>query len=244
MTPDKVREFALSQELLDSIRLIRSGFGQLQQLDGANDFYHMPLLTLSSGFERLLKVTLCFRLLEVNGNYPTPGDMPSGRKGHDLEFLLGEVRKRCFLPDYVDNIPVAKIDLEYLSSDELLSFIRILGCFGQAARYHYLDVVLGRNPTTDAPDREWERLETNILLGKQDLIRGLEANPESQEVFREIATQVVSRLERFARALTRLYTIGEISSLARRYTPYIGGFLFLKDEDLGKKQYKPFGAEI
>ena len=48
MAPNMLQKLAIDQELLDSVRLIRSGFGQLQQLDGANDFYHMPLLTLSS----------------------------------------------------------------------------------------------------------------------------------------------------------------------------------------------------
>jgi hypothetical protein len=55
VAPSAQQMLAIDRELLDSVRLIQSGFGQLQQLDGANDFYHMPLLTLSSGFERFLK---------------------------------------------------------------------------------------------------------------------------------------------------------------------------------------------
>ena len=244
MAPNTLQKLAIDQELLDTVRLIRSGFGQLQQLDGANDFYHMPLLTLSSGFERFLKVILCFRHLEKTGDFPRPNEISSGRQGHDLALLLNKVREECFLAKYVESIPVAKADLAYLESDELSPFFRILGRFGQAARYHHLDVVLGREPATDSPDREWESLETAILISRPKLLKELEENPGSDRVFREIAAEVVARLERLARALARLFTIGEIGTEAKRYLSYVGGFVHLRDEELGKTEYSPFGPTV
>ena len=244
MIPSTEQILAIDQELLDSIRLIRSGFGQLQQLDGANDFYHMPLLTLSSGFERYLKVTLCFRHVEVYGYFPNIQSFPTGRKGHDLEFLLERVLSDCFLPDYLTSIPVAKIDYMYLKSEQLRSFIGVLGRFGQAARYYNLDVVLGRTPNTKPPEREWESLESGIFTSRPELLKDLAQNPGSNKVFTEISTEVVSRLEHLARAVARLYTIGKIGELAKRYTSYIRGFLFLDDEDLGKNVYSPFGSSV
>lgn len=65
MPPSVIQNVALNQELLNAVRLIRSGFGQLQNLDGGNDFYHLPLLKLASGFERFMKVILCLRALEI-----------------------------------------------------------------------------------------------------------------------------------------------------------------------------------
>lgn len=244
MAPSTEQILAIDQELFDSIRLIRSGFGQLQQLNGANDFYHMPLLTLSSGFERLLKVVLCFRHLEIHGNFPNAQDLPSGRKGHDLEFLLDRVLNECFLPEYLESVPVAKIDYEYLKSEELRSFFRILSRFGQAARYYYLDVVLGKTPKTDAPDREWESLESAIFKSRPKLLNELKQNPGSNKIYAEIAIEVVIRLERFARAVSRLFTIGRIGKEALRFTSFVGSFLFLDDEDLGKNEYKPFGSNV
>ena len=244
LAPSTRQILAIDQELLDSIRLIRSGFGQLQQLNGANDFYHMPLLTLSSGFERFLKVVLCFRHLEIHGDFPDVQDLPSGRKGHDLEFLLEQVLIECFLPEYLASIPVAKIDYEYLKSEQLRTFIRVLGRFGQAARYYYLDVVLGRTPDTDPPDREWESLESAIFVSRPKLLKELVQNPDSNKVFVEVSTEVVTRLERLARAVARLFTIGKIGEVAIRYTSYIGSFLFLDDEDLGKNVYSPFGSSV
>ncbi|MFA5386009.1 MAG: hypothetical protein WC364_15365 [Eubacteriales bacterium] len=244
MAPNTLQKLAIDQELLDTVRLIRSGFGQLQQLDGANDFYHMPLLTLSSGFERFLKVILCLRHLEKTGDFPKPNEIPSGRQGHDLELLLKKVREECFLSQYIDSIPIAKTDLAYLESDELLPFFKVLGRFGQAARYHHLDVVLGRTPATDSPDREWESLETALLISRPRLLKELEEDPNSDRVFKEITAEVVARLERLARALARLFTIGKIGTEAMRYLPYVGGFLHLRDEDLGKTKYSPFGPTV
>lgn len=244
MAPNTVQKLSIDQELLDTVRLIRSGFGQLQQLDGANDFYHMPLLTLSSGFERFLKVILCFRHLEKTGDFPKPNEIPSGRQGHDLELLLKKVIEDCFLSQYIECSPVAKTDLVYLESDELLPFFKVLGRFGQAARYHHLDVVLGREPATDSPDREWESLETAILISRRDLLKELEENPNSERVFKEIASEVVARLERLARALARLFTIGKIGTEAKRYSACVGGFLHLSDQELGKTEYSPFGPTV
>ena len=244
MAPNTLQKSAIDKELLDSVRLIKSGFGQLQQLDGANDFYHMPLLTLSTGFEHFLKVILCFRHLEKTGDFPKPSEIPSGRQGHDLELLLKKVRKECFLAQYVESIPAAKTDLAYLESDELLRLFKVLGRFGQAARYYNLDVILGKKPTTDSPESEWERLETAVLISRPELLREFEGNPNSGRVFRVIGAEVVARLERLARALARLFTIGKIGAEAKHYSPYVDGFLQLRDKKLGKTEYSPFGPTV
>ena len=244
MTENTKQVLAIDQELLDSVRLIRSGFGQLQKLDGANDFYHMPLLTLSSGFERYLKVTLCFRHVEVHGEFPNVQIFPTGRNGHNLELLLEQVLSDCFLPHYLNSIPVAQTDYDYLNSKQLRSFFGVLGSFGQAARYYNLDIVLGRTPKTNSPEREWEKLEAEILLARPKLLQDLKQNPGSSMVFTEISSEVVARLERLARAIARLYTIGKIGELAIRYTAYIRSFLFIDDKHLGKIDYSPFGSSV
>ena len=244
LPPSDQQKIAIDQELLNAVRLIHAGFGQLQKLDGANDFYHLPLLTLSSGFERLMKVILSFRILEKTGAFPGPNDLPSGRKGHDLELLLIRIRSECFLEHYANKVPVAKKDLEYLETEELLSFLSILSNFGQAARYHHLDVVQGKETQTDAPDAEWERLETAIVTARPDLMKEMEEYPASKRIRQEIAIEVVARLERFARALSRLFTIGGIGQEAKRYVGYIGTFLTLRDDSLGQNKYDPVGSSV
>ncbi|MCB2426782.1 hypothetical protein [Methylophaga pinxianii] len=244
MTTEFQKKLALDQELFNAVRLIKAGLGQLQTLDAGNDFYHLPLLTLASGFERFMKVTFCFRWLEAHGSFPTSKAFPSGRNEHDLKCLLERIRTECFLDDYVDNIPGAKADVEYLNSKELLSFISVLSDFGQAARYYNLDVAVGRNVQTEDPDAAWQRLETEILLARKDLMDEITNNSVSNRVHIKINNEVVSRLERFARALARLYTIGKIGVEARRYLGYISYFLHLSDSDLGTKKYELSGSAL
>lgn len=238
------RTLSLNQELLTAVRLIKSGLGQLQSLGNGNDFYHLPILTLASGFERFMKVTLCFRWLEKHDSFPTKKLFPAGRRGHDLGLLLDKIREECFLKEYVNNIPVAQVDFEYLNSAELLSFVSVLSNFGQAARYYNLDVIVGREDRAEDPDTAWQRLETEILLGRKDLMAELQENPVSSRIRAELNKEVVARLERFARAIARLYTIGRIGGDAQRNLAYIGCFLRLSDVDLGTSEYDLSGSSL
>jgi len=235
------KTLALDQELINSVRLIRAGLGQLQNIDGANNFYHLPILTLANGFERLMKVILCFRALEISGQYPGSRVLPSGRQGHDLDFLLGKIKEECFLNSYVEKTPVASEDLEYLKSDELAEFIGVLSSFGQSARYYFFDVVVGREPASDDPEAVWQQLETSILLGREDLMTMLEDAGTSEKVGEIVRSVIVGKLERMARALARLFTIGRLGKEAQRYTGYISGFLHLRDAQLGQTRYDPCG---
>jgi len=244
MGTDICKAFSLDQELLNAIRLIRAGLGQLQSIGGSSDFYHLPILTLANGFERLMKAILCFRELEVSGEYPGPKFFPAGRKGHDLDLLPQRIKKECFLEEYVDRIPVASEDLKFLMSRELADFVGVLSRFGQSARYYHFDVVLGRDPKSGDPEAEWQRLETSIALARPDLLRRIKRGDYGGEVGREVRSLIVGRLERFARALSRLFTIGHIGQEAKRYVGYIGGFLHLCDDQLGQTIYDPCGQGL
>ena len=241
MSDNLQRKFALDQELFDSVRLIKAGLGQVQCISMGNDFYHLPLLTLASGFERFMKVTLCFRIIDKTGDFPKTNDIPAGRKGHDLILLLEKIRDECFLQDYLNNVPVAPSDLDYLQSEELTSFLTILSNFGQSARYYNLDLIIGRNPSTQDPEHEWQNLETKITMSRPKLFNELRSTPSSEKLYEEINTEIVIRLERFARAISRLYTIGRIGKEAKMHLGKIKDFLHLVDENLGKNKYSTIG---
>ena len=50
---DETQKFAyLVEELQVAVELLKAGLRSLQAIDGTNDFYHLPLLTLASGLER------------------------------------------------------------------------------------------------------------------------------------------------------------------------------------------------
>ena len=100
---NRLKKLALLEELDTSAKLIRLGFGELQNLSIVNDFYFLPLQLLAQGFERLMKVYLCLGYLSKKGRYPTLKDI----EGHDLMVLLGE-----------------RILTEYFSTDNKTALIR------------------------------------------------------------------------------------------------------------------------
>ena len=55
MNENVIKDLHLYDELLTSFKLIEIGFGEFQNMDMENDFYHLPFQLLSSGFERLMK---------------------------------------------------------------------------------------------------------------------------------------------------------------------------------------------
>ena len=233
-----IQHLSLNQGIETAIKLIHSGLGHIQNLDGANDFYHVPFLHLSSGFELLMKAIICLDHYGKKEAYPNNKKFFRSDLGHDLEKILEYILRTCFDKSYL-KIQAAREDLLYLQSEELIKFVRILSRFGDSARYYHFDVVLGDKPKTDSPKDEWMCLETEILTetGKINDNEFL----LSDQVYDFVAKEIVIKLERFARALTRLFTLGNLGKEAKIYTGYISGFLFLKDSDLGTRKYSLIG---
>jgi hypothetical protein len=63
------KHFALLEEFQPSNKLIRLGFGELQNISLNNDFYFLPFQLLSQGFERFMKAYICLGYLEKTTFY-------------------------------------------------------------------------------------------------------------------------------------------------------------------------------
>lgn len=109
MDKDFEKHFALLEELEDSTKLIKLGFGELQNINFSNDFYFFPLQLLSSGFERLMKCYICFGYYNKHGEYPN--DKYLLRIGHDLIKLLQEIRENYFV---VGSRPIFQDDVNLI----------------------------------------------------------------------------------------------------------------------------------
>ncbi len=232
---------ALDNELLTAVRLIQSGLGLLQGITGANDFYHLPMLTLASGFERFMKTLICLGALQKKGEYPRQTCLK--RLDHDLEALLETIIGEYFTQEYVRGVPAAAADVNYLRSDpDLRQLVKILSDFAKSARYHNLDVVTGKlNPAAD-PKEVWERHELKALT-QLGLDEGLCDPSKLDRAYKTLMPHFVAHVERLARALSRLFTIGGLGKEARTYTGHIATFLFLTDDELGKRAYDPYRGE-
>ena len=52
------------------MRLLKTGLRELNRMDGSTDFFHLPILLLASGFERMMKTVICCHYLESTGEFP------------------------------------------------------------------------------------------------------------------------------------------------------------------------------
>ena len=241
MPPSIHQHLALDEELRTAIRLIRAGLGGLQAINSGNDFYYLPMIALASGFERLMKLVICLRVLKVTGEFPDRGIFKRGAQGHNLEVLLDQILDESFGAAYTSRVPAASADADALRSDpRLREIVRILSRFGEAARYHNLDVILGAQTKTDSPSDEWDHLETAIFTDNFDIEVEVKRDPNLKEPYKRIAKEFAIRLELLARALCRLFTLGNLHEEAKRYTGTIAPFLFLRDDELGTRDYARF----
>ena len=136
------KKICLLNEVETSIKLLKMGMGELQKLSGGNDFYHAPILLLSSGYERLIKCLLCLALIKENGEFIEDPFQTSGKKGHNLDYLLERLLWICEEKKYSSKFPAAKTDIDYLNTEELRKIIKLLSDFAQGGRYYNLDLSL------------------------------------------------------------------------------------------------------
>lgn len=233
------QELSLHDELHTAVRLMQMGLKEVRNIDGGNDFYHPLMLTLASGIERFMKVIICFHILETTGTFPSvyPWEAKKKQIGHDLVFLLAHITTHCFSDVYLRKIPVAKGDIDYLRNDtHVLEIVRILSAFGQAARYYNLDLIKGQK-TYSSPKDEWQKLESIILREKSDWQKLIDTDLYLEETYKHINQEIILRIEKFVRALSRLFTIGGLGQKAKQYSSAVFPFVQLSDEQLGKTEY-------
>jgi len=228
------QEMALTLEIETAVKLLRTGLAELQCIDGANDFYHLPFLLLSSGFERLMKCMICLKRRNDTGNYPATNEL----KTHDLMDLKNCILSKCISKTTAFRREATKEDYHFMTADaDFQRLLGILSLFGEFARYYNLDVVTGSTqPTVDAKDR-WEKYEQDLVNKHAELPNLCQDANRIDDFYREINRIIVSKLERFARALARQFTLGDLGPKAKSHTGTIGCFLFLTDDGLGRQDY-------
>lgn len=238
MTDNALKDIYLHDELTTSIKLIKLGFGELQNLDIANDFYHLPFQLLSSGLERLMKCHICLGYHEINDEYPDSKRLKKcgGRNGHDLLEL-----KKNILSDYFNSheIPVLIQDKEFISNDnDLEQLIYLLSEFGKYARYYNLDIVTSAvKPSIDVKTL-WSEYETKIVLSDSNLLDKLSDFEYQQEVNDFITQSIIKKLEIFVRGISRQFTLGRLGKKAQQFSSAYYDFIMLSDSQIGMTDYR------
>lgn len=234
MNDEIIRKLSLNEELNTSVRLIKLGFGEYQNLDMANDFYYLPFQLISSGFERLMKCYICFGHYEKEGKFPDP-KLFRNKLGHDLIKLKRHITEKYFQ----ENSPALSEDLAFIKTDKYLEkLIGLLSEFGKFARYFNLNVVTGEvDPGVDVK-ASWEEYETSYVINNKELLSKLADFETRNEVLDTIKRKIIEKLERFTRALARQFTLGKLGALAQQYSSSIYDFLMLNDSELGIIDYR------
>jgi hypothetical protein len=233
----------IGEELLVSMRLLKSGLRELNRMGGSTDFFHLPILLLSSGFERMMKVVICCYHLEATGEFPNRGAIsknPRKKKPtHDLEWLCAQITQRCFSDDYLSRVPAARADIEFLRADErLIRMLTILSEFAQSARFYNLNVVLGDAIPGPSPDDEWQKLEIEVLQDDPAWTERIGDSKQSDAIHAQINKELTIQCEKLARTLSRLFTIGGLGPQAKQISPHTHHFLSLRNDQLGMTDYE------
>ncbi len=238
MNEDVIKDIHLYDEFLTSFKLIEIGLSEFQNIDVENDFFHLPFQLLSSGFERLMKCHICFGYHEKNGKYPEFQELKKcgGSSGHDLVELKKNILESCFA---INSIPVLKKDHDFLSSNKNLDrLIYLLSEFGKFARYHNFNVVTASSKPSIDVKSLWEEFESQILASDPSLLKKFENIELHREVINTIQKRIIILLEKFARGISRQFTMGKLGSIALQYSSVYHSFIMLKDKNLGTKNYK------
>ncbi len=238
MNDDALKDIYLYDELTTSNKLIKLGFGELQNLNMGNDFYHLPFQLLSSGLERLMKCHICLGYFELHNVYPDSRTLKSfgGSNGHDLTELKKKILSNYFKNQ---NIPALIDDENFLTNDnDLQQLIYLLSEFGKYARYYNLDIVTAAIEPSINVKQLWSEYETNIVLADNELLNNLTDVKYQNEVLAFVTQSIISKLELFVRALSRQFTLGGLGQIAQQFSPMYYDFIMLDNDKIGKTDYR------
>ena len=137
-----------------------------------------------------------------------------------------------------DRCSATKKDMDFLINDrKLLQINYLLSEFGKGARYYNLDIVTKGCSNYKDPHKLIDALEKEIVSEHPEL-KKIMLDPRKTKEFNEsLNKELIIILEKFARALSRLFTLGELGELGSTMTGFIGDFLFLTDDSLGETDY-------
>lgn len=231
----------LIQELDLSVSIIESGLAALQASRPYKTRHFVFLMLLSSGVERLLKVILHLHAVHTTGQFLTTDerkrrDLRDAWNRHDLVRLCAEAVAVCFTPEYLKR-PVAVEDRDFIRQDATMTrMLELLADFARHDRYVFMDGIAEPGTTSEWPDRRWGELES-LTLPQGEYAR-LVLDHRHDLAKQHANRALVACLERFLRALARLFTLSELGSDGRMVSTAASRYWRLSDQDLGTTRYE------
>jgi len=230
------KEMALDDELQCSVTLIKGGLVQLRQYSQPDDRLFLGIRLLTDGLERFFKVVFLLRSREETGRWLTEGEFYKRKlHTHDLSVLFGMIKD---LP-FDNSLTAIQADIDFFENDLLNDVIKILSEFSTQARYHNINVIIGKSePSSDSAIDKLEGLKLKMLTGDEKLFGQFKSEGISSDASREIDRRIIELFERLVRAIARLFTFGSVlGGLGVKHSHPVHDFLFLMDDELGQCKY-------
>ncbi len=207
-TIQEIQEIALMDEVDVAISFIDVGLTSLKRL-AIDDFAHLPILLLSNGFERLLKMIICLDYREQNGEFPNTSDLKK-IKTHNIKDLLQRVVNISKRWKYEKKSAETKEDMDFLENDaELQSIVKFLTEYGISSRYYNINIIIGEKNSYGKPTK---LLEDYYWDFEEKLHREKNVTTGNIPSFREHITRL---LQQFRRALCRMFIWGKLGQTGK-----------------------------
>ena len=241
MTPqmDIRQNIAFIQEAETAVTLTLDGIIAINRINAEVIKYHTCLQLVSQGLERLMKLIICIGELEQQGRLSERDEIK--KFGHDLLKLADAVVSFADRIGYSKSRPAVKEDIDFIRGDkQLRELLAILTGFGTRARYYDLDTLLDPK-VAERPDPSvnFERFMDDIQRRSRDP-QAIIGMPD----YRAAKAELTETLQRFARALCRMFTFGPLGSHGNQVYHAVSPFLHLWDEDLSTPAKHVFRSVI
>lgn len=182
------------------------------------------------GLEYLAKMVLVLGHLEQRNELPSTGRLRN--IGHDLVELVDSVVRLADEAGYADSRPAVREDVEFLRDDELFRLLlAAMSYLNGGGRYRFLDVLTGGDwehphfAWFDPIDRHLRQVHPNI--GHEEAHDG-----GLEELTSRRSRLVIESIQRGARALCRMFTLGLLGDNGQQLSGMVAPFLYLRDDEL------------
>jgi hypothetical protein len=104
----------------------------------------------------------------------------------------------------------------------LPAMLDALDNFGDADRFHYLDVLTGATLTDEAPQTLWGEMTTAIAVGDPALLADISSTDTYERGRRRLDEEITGSLTRWWELYVAAWGTGAVGNEAKRYAPGAG----------------------
>lgn len=228
------QNLAFINETDTDVALLDEGIWRIASWDGGEDRRIVALHLLAQGFERFFTLTHALVQLSSEGVLPTRKQIQDQFQ-HDLTKMLDEIVEECRRDGTYIARPAIQDDIDFLANDEhWREMLSILSDMCSGGRYHDLDTLLDGQSAWESPMDRWQSLEMTYCRSDPRWFKMMESNAAlfARQWYPALAAKQTETLQRAARSVARMWTLGPAKAHGQKLSGVIGRFLFMMDDDL------------